>query len=67
MNKSKKTVRAGIVGSGFAASLHIEAAARVYGTNVEMVGVHSPTEANARRFAEAHGLEVLASADEVID
>jgi predicted dehydrogenase len=67
MNKSKKTVRAGIVGSGFAASLHIEAAARVYGTNVEMIGVHSPTEANARRFAEAHGLDVLASVDEVID
>jgi predicted dehydrogenase len=67
MNTSKKTVRAGIIGSGFAASLHIEAAARVYGTNVEMIGVHSPTEANARRFAAAHGLDVLASADEAID
>ena len=67
MRKTKKTVRAGLIGSGFAASLHIEAAARVYGTNVEIVGVYSPTKANARHFAGVHGLDVLASAEAVID
>ena len=65
MRKTKKTVRAGLIGSGFAASLHIEAAARVYGTNVEIVGVYSPTKANARHFAGVHGLDVLASAEAV--
>jgi predicted dehydrogenase len=29
--------------------------------------VYSPTEANARRFAEAHGIEALASVEEVIE
>ena len=67
MRRKKKTVRAGIIGSGFAATLHIEAASRVHGTNAEMVGVWSPTEANARRFAEAHGLSVLARAEALIE
>jgi predicted dehydrogenase len=67
MRAKKETVRAGIIGSGFAANLHIEAMARVYGTNVEVVGVYSPTEANARRFADAHGIELCASVDEVIE
>jgi predicted dehydrogenase len=65
--KTKATVRAGIIGSGFSASLHAEAMARVYGTDVEAAGVYSPTEANARRFAEAHGIEALASVEEVIE
>lgn len=65
--QSKATVRAGIVGSGFAASLHIEAMARVFGTNVEVIGVHSPTLENAQRFAAAHDLPVTENLDEVID
>ena len=38
---NKKTIRTGIVGSGFSASFHFEALQKVYGTNVEVVGVHS--------------------------
>jgi predicted dehydrogenase len=63
----KATVRAGIVGSGFAASLHIEAMTRVFGTNVEVVGVYSPTRANAEKFADAHGLPVADALDPLID
>lgn len=63
----KATVRAGIVGSGFAASLHIEAMTRVYGTNVEVVGVYSPTRANAEKFAGAHGLPVADGLDPLLD
>ena len=37
----KQTVRTGIVGSGFSATFHFEALKRVYGTNVEVIGVHS--------------------------
>ena len=38
---TKKTVRTGIVGSGFSASFHYEMLRKVYGTNVEVIGVHS--------------------------
>ena len=70
--RAKKTVRAGIVGSGFAAKLHIDAMARVHGVNVDAVGVYSPTAANAKRFAAAHdipahdGLDSLIAACDVV-
>ena len=67
MPGTKRTVRAGIVGSGFAAELHIGAIERVHGTNVEVAGVWSPTRSNAERFAAAHGLAALDSLDALID
>jgi hypothetical protein len=54
-------VRAGIVGSGFAANLHYEGTRRVYGTDAELVGIFSHTPENARRFAEPRGLNTFAS------
>ncbi len=63
----KKTVRTGIVGSGFAASLHYEAMERVFGTNVDLVGLYSPTTANARRFAEPRGIPVCEDLDSLLD
>jgi len=64
---SKVKVRAGIVGSGFAANSHYEGLARVYGTDVDLVGVFSPTETNARRFAEARGLKTFPSLSALLD
>ena len=64
---SKPKVRGGIVGSGFAANLHYEGIHRVYGTDVDLVGVYSPTEANARRFAEPRGLRTFPSLDALLD
>jgi predicted dehydrogenase len=64
---SKPKVRGGIVGSGFAANLHYEGIARVYGTDVDLVGIFSPNEANARRFAEPRGLRTFASLDALLD
>jgi hypothetical protein len=43
----KTKVRGGIVGSGFAANLNYEGIQRVYGADVDLVGMYSPTEANA--------------------
>ena len=63
---SKVKVRAGIVGSGFAANLHYEGLARVYGTDVDLVGIFSPTETNARRFAEPRGLRTFPSLDALL-
>jgi predicted dehydrogenase len=63
----KPKLRAGIVGSGFAANLHCEGIRRVYGTDVELVGVFSPTAANAQRFAARHELRVFASLDSLLE
>ena len=64
---SKPKVRGGIVGSGFAANLHLEGIRRVYGTDVDLAGVFSPTTANAGRFAARHGLHVFSSLDALLD
>jgi hypothetical protein len=37
----KKCVRSGIIGAGFSGSFHFEAISKVYGTNVEVQGVHA--------------------------
>ena len=63
---SKSKVRAGIVGSGFAANLHYEGIHRVYGTDAAMVGIFSPTPENARRFAEPRGLRTFPSLDALL-
>jgi predicted dehydrogenase len=64
---SKPKVRSGIVGSGFAANLHYEGIHRVYGTDVDLVGIFSQTPANARRFAEPRGLRTFASLEALLD
>jgi len=64
---SKPKVRAGIVGSGFAANLHYEGIRRVYGTDVDLAGVFSPTAANAKRFAEPRGLDTFPSLEAMLD
>ena len=64
---SKPTVRSGIVGSGFAANLHYEGIRRVYGSDVELAGIYSPTPENARRFAEPRGLDTFDSLEALLD
>ncbi|HWA49404.1 MAG TPA: Gfo/Idh/MocA family oxidoreductase [Dongiaceae bacterium] len=63
----KPKVRSGIVGSGFAASLHYEGIRRVYGTDVDLTGVFSPTSENARRFAEPRSLHVYPRLEAMLD
>ena len=63
----RKKARGGIVGSGFAAKLHYEGVRRVYGTDVDLVGVYSPTPDNARRFAATRGLACFARLEELLD
>jgi predicted dehydrogenase len=63
----KPKVRGGIVGSGFAANLHYEGIQRVYGVDVDLVGIYSPTEANARRFAEPRRLRTFPSLNALLD
>ncbi|GAA4424430.1 Gfo/Idh/MocA family oxidoreductase [Pontibacter saemangeumensis] len=63
----KKVIRAGIVGSGFAARFHYEALQRVFSAKVELVGVYSVTTANLQEFTEARGLKAFSNLQELIE
>lgn len=63
----KKTVRAGLVGAGFAANLHIEGIHRVFGTDAEIVGVHARDRAKAAAFTARHGGAPFADLDALLD
>jgi hypothetical protein len=63
----KKTVSTGIVGSGFAAAFHYQALRKVYGTNVEVVGVHSTDEGQGRAYAESCGINFCGALDGLLD
>lgn len=61
----KKTVRAGIVGAGFSASFHFEAIKKVYGTNVDVKGVHALEGAQA--YAQPRGIKVYDTLEQLLD
>jgi len=63
----KKTIRAGIVGTGFSATFHYEALLKVYGVNVEVVGVHSVDEPGGREFAEKREIRFFDALDPLLD
>jgi predicted dehydrogenase len=55
------TVRVGIVGSRFAARLHLAAYRRVYGVDARLAGVTSPTAERREAFARESGATAYAS------
>jgi len=61
----KKTVRAGIVGAGFSASFHFEAIKKVYGTHVEVKGVHALE--GAQEYGQKRGITVYDSLDALLE
>jgi len=62
----KKTIRAGIVGSGFAAKFHFEGLQRVFSAKVILVGVHSPTANNMEEFAQSRNIKPYDNLEELI-
>ncbi|MGI8637947.1 MAG: Gfo/Idh/MocA family protein, partial [Segetibacter sp.] len=62
----KKVVRAGIVGSGFAASFHYDALQRVFSTKVEIVGVYSVSAAELEEYTKLRNLKAYNDLDELI-
>ena len=64
---TKKTVRTGIVGSGFSATFHFDALQKVHGTDVEVVGVYSKDGNQAAAYAEARGIRAMESLESLID
>src|SRR3972149_5212398 len=63
----KKTVRTGIVGSGFSATFHFEAVQKVYGPDVEGIGVHSLDQEGGKAYAQARSLRFFDRLEALID
>lgn len=62
-----KTLKVGIIGSGFAARFHFEALKRVYGANLEIIGAYSPTSKNLEAFCAEKNVKAYSSIDSLID
>jgi len=63
----KKTVRTGIVGSGFSATFHFEALRKVYGTDVEVIGVHSLDVEGGKAYAQQRDIRFFDGLEPLID
>jgi len=63
----KKKIRAGILGSGYAARFHFEALMRVTSVEIEVTGAYSPTREKLERYTIDRGIKAFRSADEVIE
>lgn len=63
----KKTIRTGIVGAGFSATFHFDALKRVYGTNVEVIGVHAKDVQQGRQYAALRQIRFFDSLDALLD
>jgi len=63
----KKILRAGIVGSGFAAKFHYDALQRVFSTKVEIAGAYSVSADNLLKFTEPRGLQAFKNLEELIE
>jgi predicted dehydrogenase len=63
----KKIIKAGIVGSGFAARFHYEALQRVFSAKVEIVGVFSVSKEELEQFTQERNIKPYNNLDELID
>jgi predicted dehydrogenase len=62
----KKVVRAGIIGSGFAARFHYDALQRVFSTKVEIVGVYSVSATELQEYTAARNLQAFDNLEALI-
>ena len=58
-----RTVRIGLVGTGFAGRYHVECLRRVYGINVVLAGVTSRRAESRDAFGAEHGIPVFSSVE----
>ncbi|MCK5803886.1 MAG: Gfo/Idh/MocA family oxidoreductase [Lentisphaeria bacterium] len=61
-----KTIRVGLVGTGFAGRYHVECLRRVYGVTVELAGVTSRRAESRESFGAEHGIPVFESAEAML-
>ncbi|QCR22398.1 Gfo/Idh/MocA family protein [Pontibacter sp. SGAir0037] len=62
----KKVLRAGIVGSGFAAKFHYEALQRVFSAKVDIAGAYSPSSENLQAYTSERSLKAFSSLEELL-
>ncbi len=65
MNKSR--LRAGIVGSGFAARFHYDALLRVFSTKIDIAGAWSPNRERLENFTSSRNIKAFDSLEQVIE
>jgi predicted dehydrogenase len=63
----RQTVRAGIVGAGFAARFHFDALQRVAAADVQVEGVYDTATAAAEAYAQPRGLRACPTLDDLLD
>ncbi len=62
-----KLIKAGIIGSGFAAKFHYDALQRVYSTKVEVIGAYSTTEERLNEFTTPRDIKAYSTLDDLIE
>lgn len=62
-----KNIKAGIIGSGFAARFHFDALKRVYSVNLEVVGAFSGNSKKLDEFTTARGIQSFGSLQALIE
>jgi predicted dehydrogenase len=62
----KKALRAGLVGSGFAARFHYDALMHVFSAKVEVAGAYSVTPAKLLEFSNSRGLKAYDNLESLI-
>lgn len=64
---NKKTLKAGIIGSGFAARFHFDALMRVHSTQVEVVGAYSKSQTELEEFTHTRNIKCFYSLESLIE
>jgi len=64
---NKKTIRTGIVGSGFAAKFHFECIKRAHSTNVEIEGVFDINAEQGSAYAKKRGIRFYKKLAELLN
>lgn len=65
--EQKKTIKAGIIGSGFAAQFHLDALKKIYGVQMSIVGAHSSTPKNLHNFCDRNNLQAFEVLKDLVD
>ncbi|HID76768.1 MAG TPA: Gfo/Idh/MocA family oxidoreductase [Planctomycetaceae bacterium] len=63
----KKAVRTGVVGAGFSATFHYEAILKVYGTDVQVIGVHTIDAQGGQAYAQKRGIRFFPTLEGLLD
>jgi predicted dehydrogenase len=61
-----KRVRIGIIGGGFIAVQHYECIKRIYGIDIDVVGIYDTIAEKSERFAAERGIRIFSSIQDMI-